>query len=354
MMTKKAMTVAAIALTLVFGQTLSAQRRNQDREQEQAEAQQPLGPLANTPEELTAFQALQKEANHANRITLADAFLAKYPTSELTGFVHRLRMESFGQQRRYREAVAAGEAGLAAEIKFMESMIARADADARTNNRNRDRNAPPPIDKNSEAFKKFAADTERAMMYYYQNIMNNYQQLNDAPKIIEWGEKALGQDPEDLFTLLTVSSVLAERPPADEKALDVQMKRAEELAKKAVQKVNALPADPAQKAGILNSVHQTLGLTYIRMKKYGDAQKEYQLAIAAKKDDPISYMRLGIAYAQDQKVDPALDALAKSVYLKGLTEAEARQLLTEVYQAKNKSLDGLDQFIQTAGQKIGQ
>jgi tetratricopeptide (TPR) repeat protein len=353
MMTKKGVTFAAIALTLVFGQTLAGQRRNQDREQEQAE-QQVIGPLAQSQEELTAFQTMQKEANHATRITLADAFLAKYPMSELTGFAHRMRMESYSQTRRYREAIAAGELGLAAEIQFMETIIARADADANNRNRNRDRNAPPPIDKNSDAFKKFAAETEKAMMYYYQNIMNNYQQLNDAPKIIEWGERALGQDPEDLFSLLTVSSVLAERPPTDEKALDTQMKRAEELAKKAVQKVNAMPAAPEQKAGILNSVHQTLGLTYIRMKKYGDAQKEYNLALQSKKDDPIAWMRLGIAFAGEQKVDPALDALAKSVFLKGFTEQEARSLLTEVYQAKHKSLDGLDQFIQSAGAKINQ
>jgi tetratricopeptide (TPR) repeat protein len=353
MITKKGITLAVIALALAFSQLEAGQRRNQDREQ-QAQAEQPIGPLAQNQAELDAFQAVQKETNPANRLTLADAFLAKYPMSEMTGWVQRSRMEAFTAQGKHREAIAAGEAGLAFEIKFMETMIARADADAKNNNRNRDRNAPPPIDKDSEAFKKFAADTEKAMMFYYQNIMNSYQQLNDAAKLIEWGERALGQDPEDLFTLLTVSSVLAERPPTDAKALDTQMKRAEELGKKALQKVTALPAPPEQKASILNSAHQTLGLTYLHQKKYGDAQKEYLAAIAAKKNDPISHLRLGIAYAQEQKVDQALDALAKSVFLKGMTETQAREILTNVYQAKNKSLDGLDQYIQNAGRSLGQ
>ncbi len=353
MMTKKGITFAVIALTLALGQTaLQAQRRNQDREQAQA-APVFIGPQATSQAELDAFQALQKETIAATKLTLADAFLAKYPMSEMVGWIYRIRMESLGQQRKYAEANAAAESGLAAEIKFMETVIARADADAKVDPKKRDKNAPPLIDKNSDAFKKFGADTEKAMMYYYQNIMNNYQQLNDAPKIIEYGEKALGQDPDDLFTLLTLSGVLAERPPTDAKALETQMKRAEEIAKKAIQKVNPLPESP-QKAGILNSVHQTLGLAYLHQKKFGDSQKEYLAAITAKKDDPISYMRLGIAYAGEQKVDPALDAFAKSVYLKGLTESQARELLTQVYQGKNKSLDGLDQFIQAAGQKIGQ
>ena len=86
--------------------------------------------------------------------------------------------------------------------------------------------APPPIDKNSDAFKSLADNTEKAMMYYYQNLMSDYQALNDASKTIEWGEKALGQQPDDLLTLLTLSSVMAARPPADAKELDNQMKTA--------------------------------------------------------------------------------------------------------------------------------
>jgi hypothetical protein len=358
MIGRKGVAFVVIAFTLALGQTMVAgQRRNQDREQEQAQAQQTIGPLAANQPELDAFLALQKETVQASRLTLADAFLAKYPTSELSGFVQRMRMDALSKQGKYKEAIAAGELGLGFEIKFMENMIAKADAEAaaakNNNNRNRDKNAPLPIDKNSEAFKKFAEATENAMMYYYQNIMNAYQQLNDGAKVVEYGEKALGQNPEDLFTLITVSTVMAERPPADAKALDSHLKRAEELSKKALAKVNAMQADPAQKAGILNSAHQTMGLIYLHQKKYGDSQKEYTAAVAVKKDDAISYLRLGIAYAQDQKVDEALDALAKSVFLKGVTESQAREALTNVYQVKNKSLDGMDQFIQNAGRKIG-
>jgi hypothetical protein len=46
--------------------------------------------------------------------------------------------------------------------------------------------------------------------------------------------------------------------------------------------------------------------------------------------------------------------MAKSVYLKGVTQAQAREILQQLYQTKNKSLEGLDQFIASAGQKIGQ
>jgi len=199
------------------------------------------------------------------------------------------------------------------------------------------------------------------MLYYYQSIMTSYQQLNDAAKTIEYGEKALGQDPDDLLTLLTLSSVLAERPPSDEKQKEEQMKRVLELAKKADAKVTQIVSSPAgaqmsgeQKAGLVLTVHQTLGLANLHLKKYGEAEKEYLAAIAAKKDDSVSYFRLGIAYVQDKKLDQALDALAKSVFLKGVAEAQARDILKQVYEAKNKSSEGLEDFIKNAGQKIGQ
>jgi hypothetical protein len=49
-----------------------------------------------------------------------------------------------------------------------------------------------------------------------------------------------------------------------------------------------------------------------------------------------------------------MEALAKSVFLKGLTETQARDVLQQLYQGKNKSLEGLDAYIQTQGAKIGQ
>ena len=76
----------------------------------------------------------------------------------------------------------------------------------------------------------------------------------------------------------------------------------------------------------------------------------------ATSDDPALYLLLGIVYARQSPpyFNEAMDAWAKSVYLKGATEAQAREYLLALYQQEKKSLDGLDLFIQTAGAKIGQ
>ena len=49
-----------------------------------------------------------------------------------------------------------------------------------------------------------------------------------------------------------------------------------------------------------------------------------------------------------------MEALGKSVFLKGVSEANARELLKQLYVQKNKSEQGIDDYIKTAGSKIGQ
>jgi tetratricopeptide (TPR) repeat protein len=346
-------------VALILSQSMQAQAQ-QTRRNNQEQAQGPSYlPSAQSDQEYTAFIAVQNEANPATRITLGDTFLTTYPNSQLAGFVNRFRMEAFSRLNRPRDAVAAGEAALALEDKYLADMTARADADAAQ--RNRPRDAGPPIDKNSAAFKTLVTEFDKGKLYYYQNLMNSYQQLNDPAKTIEYGEKALAMDAQNLAALLTVSNTMAERPPADERAKEAHFKRAEDLGKKAESGVTNLingagaQMTAAQKAGLQAGVHQTLGAVYLGQKKYNDAQKSLLTALTFEKD-AVTYLRLGLAYAQatPERIDEAMDAMAKSVYLKGVTEAQARDLLQKLYQARKRSLDGLEDFIQAAGQKINQ
>jgi tetratricopeptide (TPR) repeat protein len=345
---KRFVFVASLALALAVP-TL-AQRRNNQQEEAPASgnAAGQIGPMAQSKPELDAFVALQNEQNPANAVGMGDKFLATYPNSQLNGYVQRFRMVGLMRSGKCQDAITAGEAGLALETAYLEQLE---NADPKVNK----------IDKNSPEFKNFVTQTDGAKLQYYQTIMSCYQQMNNAEKTIEYGEKALKQKPDDLVAMLTVSTVLAEKAPEGEKEKEEQMKRALDLGKKATDMVTALVNGPAgaqmreeQKSGLLSQAHQTLGLANLHLKKFGDAQKEYLLAIGAKKDDPIAYYRLGLAYAQDRKNDQAMDALAKSVFLKGVSEPEARGTLQKLYEAKNKSTQGMEEYIASAGQKIGQ
>jgi hypothetical protein len=54
------------------------------------------------------------------------------------------------------------------------------------------------------------------------------------------------------------------------------------------------------------------------------------------------------------KNDQAMEALGKSVFLKGVSEQGARDVLKQLWVNKNKSEQGLEDYIKTAGTKIGQ
>jgi tetratricopeptide (TPR) repeat protein len=352
---KKRTALLAILVAMILSATLveAAQQRTRDREAAQP---QNYNPKPASEDEAKLFAAASVESP-ATKLTAADAFLAKYPMSQLAGYAHRFRMQALMATGKFKEAFAAGETGFQLESKFVEDVIKQADADAA--NRNRDRNAPPPIDKNSDSFKAFLTEFDNTQMYYFQNLMRAAQETNDLPKVLEYGDKALAKSPNDPYSLITVSNIMARRVPSDEKEAEQALKKAEDLSKRALnvmtQLVNANPnLAPEQKAAYLSGVNVSVGLVYFNQKKYDDAQKSFQTAIAADSKDAEAYMLLGMAYANQKppKVDEALDNLAKSVYLKGETEAQARQSLTQIYQATKKSLDGLDQFVQAAGAKI--
>ena len=377
MITRKGIAFAAMLLTVTVSSPLMAQRRNADaagqRGQRGGAPQAPLNynPKPGSPEEGAAFQAIQNEPGQGNRVTLSDTFLTTYPNSQLAGYVQRFRMEAFTRLGKYKEAVAAGEQGLALETKYLEGMLAKADAEElaaknapKVDPKKVDKNAPPPpvpMDKNSEPFKALIDQTEKALLYYYQNLMSGSQALNDAPKTIEWAQKALGQQPDDLLTLLTLSSVMAARPSTDAKVMEGQMKEAEEHSKKAIGLVNTLLAGPmgaqippADKANLLSSSHQTLGRVYYNQKKYAESQREFGASLVAKKDDGDTHLFMGLALAQDKppKVDDAMESLAKAVFLKGPSSAQANDVLKQMYMNVKKSMDGYDAFIAAAGAKL--
>jgi tetratricopeptide (TPR) repeat protein len=366
-------TVFALTLTLSPLATARQQqqqgRRNQQQQQQQQQApaqQNVVGPTAQSKEEFDAFMAVQNEQTPAKKVELAEGFIAKYPASDFVMYAQTFRVAAYGQIGKPKEAVAAAEQAIDATVKLGEKLVAKADADSKLtdkdkeNVRKKDKNAVF-LDKNSPQFQAFMSQSEQRILALYQTIISGYQQLNDAAKMMEWGDKALGFKPDDLNTLAMLSNVMAERPPTNEEEKAKQMKRAEELADQAL---NQLPkylespegaSMPAQgKADLTAQLHYTRGLIYLHEKKLGASQQEFLTALKSKPNDPITYYRLGIAYVQDMKADQAMESLGKSVFLKGVSEPNARDLLKQLYVQKNKSEQGLEDYVKATGAKIGQ
>jgi hypothetical protein len=370
MITKKGTAFLALLVALNSSVSLFAQgRRNQQQQQQQqqqAPTQQGVGPVPQSKDEADAFTALQKEQAPDKKVQMAEAFIAKYPMSDFLQFVHMFRLAGYSQLNNDKQAVAAGEQAIEATVKFGEKLLAKADADAKLtdkdkeNIRKKDKNAVF-LDKNSPQFQAFMDQSEQRILAFHQAIIQSYQQLNDAAKMMEWGEKALGFKPDDINTLTMLSNVMAERPPTNEQERTKHLKRAEELANEALAALPAFLSSPGAanlpdtaKADLTSQMHYTLGLIYLHQKRLGSSQQEFLTALKSKSNDPVSYYRLGIAYVQDMKNDQAMEALGKSAFLKGVSEAGAREILKQLWVSKNKSEQGLEDYIKASGAKIGQ
>jgi hypothetical protein len=356
-----------IALILTVSTVASGQgRRNQQQQQPQAQSQFNVGPLPQSKDETDAFVGVQNEQMPAKKAELAEAFIAKYPNSDFVSFAQMFRVASYSQLGKIKEVEAAAEQAIDATIKLGEKVVAKADADSKLtdkdkeNLRKKDKNAVF-FDKNSPQYKTFMDQSEQRILAFYQTIIQCYQQLNDAPKMMEWGDKALGFKPDDVNTLAMVSNVMAERPPSSELEKTKQMTRAEEMVDQALKLLPGFFSSPdginlpAQgKADLTSQLHYTLGLIYLQQKKFGPSQQELLTALKSKPNDPVTYYRLGVAYVQDLKNDQAMDALGKSVYLKGVSEQNAKDVLKQLYVQKNKSETGMDDYIQKVGKQIPQ
>ena len=229
--------------------------------------------------------------------------------------------------------------------------------------------------------------------------MNAAQQAGNSAQIVSYGEKVLSASPNDLMTLITLSSTIPSSTPQDKAAVT----KAQGYAAKALTLTATL--DPktlgmtdaiwaSQKATIEGSLHTTLGSISYNAQDYAKAEEHLVPATKATPKEGTGWYLLGLVYNQqaseisktygtavaetnklikekaDQaqidelkaatgalqdnlraKRDHAIEALATAVACGGTTMAPAKTTLEKLWTTKNSGdMSGLDGFINTKKQ----
>ncbi|MBI4474212.1 MAG: hypothetical protein HY646_16190 [Acidobacteria bacterium] len=237
----------------------------------------------------------------------------------------------------------------------------------------------------------------------YTLAMGAAQAANNANKTIEFGDKVLAADPNDLQAQVIVSTTIPVAMPQDkaanDKAIGLATKALAGVAQyfSAAKPANLTDAQWRQaRAEYDEQLHSTLGLIYFSRVDYAKSIEEYSavsksnpkdgvaryyigLAFrnqaadvskatvdaidalnAAKKAkapqpeiDELDAKRLGLQEEFQKKRDTALDELAAAVAIGGPVTAQARDALEKLYTSKNDSLQGLDQLIAQKKALIG-
>lgn len=176
--------------------------------------------------------------------------------------------------------------------------------------------------------------------YADQLYLRSYIELKDHPKVIEIADKMAAQNIDDGTRLqvhyqraLSFHYVFNER----DAAANAQAEAALKAARAGLDALNKIPKPQEmsaadfenQKKGPQALFHYTAGLTAFHLKRFDEAIRDLNVALANNPNDGLTYFRLGLAYLQKDNPQhhDGFWALARAIALKAPGEAQVRTYL---------------------------
>jgi tetratricopeptide (TPR) repeat protein len=194
-------------------------------------------------------------------------------------------------------------------------------------------------------------DDPDTRLFLYEQYVRSYSRLENRAKVLEYAEKALALNPDNIEIIVLTASASLRKPMEIEAAMT--------QAQKAVTIADALdskPKPPAltdeqwekQKKQWKSLSYSTRGLVELQKDDSIEAAvADLEKARDFSPTDPLVEYRLGIAYWKSKKIDEAIAALAKSAAIPSEIQTQASQLLEVYYKAIHKgSTEGLKELIE--------
>ncbi len=156
-----------------------------------------------------------------------------------------------------------------------------------------------------------------------------FQELNDLPKLVSFGQKILAADPNNASMLTLMANAFAEDPKGADLA------QADTYARKAIEIVKSDQKSPAESRLVAEGfAHEILGYSLLRQEKTSAAIVELKTATGMLKADSAKYSvalyRLGFAYAKSKQTAAAKQTLAEAMTVDGPFKQAAKELLDKV------------------------
>ena len=161
------------------------------------------------------------------------------------------------------------------------------------------------------------------LSYVYTQAASACQQKNDRNCMLDYGEKSLKLDPDNIYSLILVAITLPQ-PQMQRVETALAAKRlaeADEDAKQALALMEKLTKRPDEtdeqfqhrKAALQSEAHGALGMVHLQRDEPDKAIEEFKTAVSLEAaPDPQIYYRLGEVYANEDKKAEALEAFTKA------------------------------------------
>lgn len=162
--------------------------------------------------------------------------------------------------------------------------------------------------------------------YVFAQAAEAYQQKRDLNRAVEYGEKSLKLDPDNILSLLLVAVTLPQpRMLQDKPELATQrLAAAQEYANHALKLLDVLVKSANEtdeqfqkrKSNLSSEAHTALATVYMQGDNLGKAAEEFNAAISqASNPNPQLYFRLGEVYENAGKKAEAIKAFSKAADL---------------------------------------
>jgi tetratricopeptide (TPR) repeat protein len=318
-------------------------------------------PQLKTRPEYDGYVAIFNEKDPAKKAALGEKFIAEFKESEGIPNAHTMTIGAYAAAKNWAKV-----------IEFADRAVALPNAD------------------------------NKLKAYAYANAMVAAQNLNDVDKVINYGEKVLTVQPDDLNALVTLSAAIPVKLPTNDAAKKAALDKAEGYATKALAGVQGMvaKADAATKSQLVQiegNLYATRGLIANNRMDYNKSIQEYEQALQRTPKDDVAHFYLGADYQalgaqaskdytaalkaeNDAKAaraeqpvidelaakrggmeddirkyrDKAIDEYAIATALGGPVSAQAKEALTRLWTAKNDNTNGLEEFIAQKKSQLSQ
>jgi tetratricopeptide (TPR) repeat protein len=296
-----------------------------------------------TEEEYTVFQNIQAEKDDAKKVDMIVKFLQEKPKNALRPNMtaeYQKVMVDLAKEKKWNQVIALGD-------KFLD--VAPNDSFTITN-----------LAAGYEAtdnIKGFATFGEKVYALKPSGdlamaVARAYKRLGNDAKYMQWREKILASDPDNIEILSDMTQKYA-----------ASQNNAQAL-KYARMVLNALPtakkpADIDEQAwkntvnGAYAIAYSVIGANAYQTNSYAEAIKNLDLAVKYYKRNETAYYFMGMSYWRQNKMDAAMLNFAKAYLIKGTTAKSAKQYLDQLWKASHRnSLTGVERVIERAQQDL--
>jgi tetratricopeptide (TPR) repeat protein len=183
-------------------------------------------------------------------------------------------------------------------------------------------------------------------------IARAYQKLGNDAKYVQWREKVLAEDPNNIDILMDMTKryMASQNTPQAVKYAKMCLKALPQAQKP--EGVTAQAWKNTTDAGYATA-YAVLGADAYQKNNYTEAINNFTNSVKYYKRNDSAYYHMGLSYWQQNKLEPAMLNFAKAYILRGATSSAAKKYLDQLWASSHRnSLAGENRIIERAQQDL--